>query len=101
MTVKRILESAGHEVLEAAGGDAGIALCQARNPALVVTDMVMPDKPGAETIMGLRNAGAVAKIIAVSGGPELDMATEFGADAVLEKPFRAEALLATVAKLIG
>ncbi|HEY5208537.1 MAG TPA: response regulator [Stellaceae bacterium] len=100
-TVKRMLASKGHEVIEAASGDAGVALCRAHGPALVVTDMIMPDKAGGETIQELRQSGSLAKILAISGGADLDMATRLGADAVLEKPFRAEALLETVARLIG
>lgn len=100
-TVKRILASKGHEVVEAASGDAGLALYRARQPHLVVTDLRMPDKPGGEIITELRQSGASAKIIAISGGDGLDLARELGADATLEKPFRAEALLAVVAQLVG
>jgi CheY-like chemotaxis protein len=100
-TVRRMLASKGHQVIEASSGDAGIALCREHGPALVVTDMIMPDKAGGETIQELRQSGSLAKILAMSGGADLDMATRLGADAVLEKPFRAEALLETVARLIG
>jgi DNA-binding response OmpR family regulator len=99
-TVRRMLASKGHEVIEAATADAGIALCRERRPALVMTDMIMPDKPGGETIVELRRSGAAGKIVAMSGA-DLDMATGLGADAVLEKPFRAETLFETVTKLIG
>ncbi|MGH6981345.1 MAG: response regulator transcription factor [Stellaceae bacterium] len=101
ITVKRILASAGHEVVEAASGDAGVALYLQRQPVLVLTDLLMPDKPGGETIAQLRENGATAKIIAMSGGDGLDLAREIGADEVLEKPFRADALLALVRTLIG
>jgi len=100
ITVKRILASAGHDVVEAESGDAGIALYRERGPALVLTDLLMPDKPGGETIAELRESGATAKIVAMSGGDGLDLARELGADEVLEKPFRADALLAMVKKLI-
>jgi DNA-binding response OmpR family regulator len=100
ITVKRILTSAGHDVVEAESGDAGIALYRERGPALVLTDLLMPDKPGGETIAELRESGATAKIVAMSGGDGLDLARELGADEVLEKPFRADALLAMVKKLI-
>jgi DNA-binding response OmpR family regulator len=100
-TVKRILASKGHDVVEASSGDAGLALYRARPPALVLTDLVMPDRPGGEIIAELRKTGATAKIIAMSGGDGLDLARELGADATLEKPFRAEALLTAVAQLIG
>ena len=101
ITCERILASAGHDVIEAASGDDGIALYRDHRPALVLTDLLMPDKPGGETIAELRNGGADAKIVAMSGGDGLDLARSLGADEVLEKPFRADALLATVKKLIG
>jgi DNA-binding NtrC family response regulator len=100
-TLRKMLASKGHEVIEGASAAAGIALCHARGPALVLIDMIMPDQPGDRTIAELRGAGAGAKIIAMSGGADLDMATQAGADAVLEKPFRAETLFETVARLIG
>jgi DNA-binding response OmpR family regulator len=100
-TVKRILASKGHDVVEAASGDAGLALYRARPADLVVTDLIMPDKPGGAIIAELRQSGAPVKIIAMSGGDGLDLARDLGADATLEKPFRAEALLAVVAQLIG
>ncbi len=100
-TVKRILAGKGHEIIEAATGDAGIALYRQRSPALVLADLVMPDKPGGETIAELRRSGATAKIVAMSGGDGLDKAKALGADAVLEKPFRADALLAMLASLLG
>ena len=99
-TVRKMLASKGHEVIEAATADAGIALCRERSPALVLTDMIMPDREGRETIAELRRLGGAAKILAMSGG-DLETATEFGADGVLEKPFRAETLFETVEKLIG
>lgn len=100
-TVKRILTSKGHEVIEAASGNGGVVLYRERAPALVLTDLIMPDKPGGETIAELRQDGATAKIIAMSGGDGLDKARSLGADAVLEKPFRAEALLSLVTSLLG
>ncbi len=100
-TIRRILASQGHEVIEAASGDAGIALYRQRSPALVLADLIMPDKPGGETVAELRQGGATAKIVAMSGGDGLDKAVALGADAVLEKPFRADALLAMVTSLLG
>lgn len=99
-TVRKMLVSKGHEVIEAATADAGLALCRERRPALAMIDMVMPDRPGGETIFEVRQSGTAGKILAMSGA-DLERATQLGADAVLEKPFRVETLLDAVAKLIG
>lgn len=61
---------------------------------MVVTDILMPQKEGIETIMELRRRDPAPKIIAISGGDRtgiadyLSMAKRLGADCVLRKPFR-------------
>jgi DNA-binding response OmpR family regulator len=96
--VRRILEAAGHEIVEAADGNQGTRLFAERKPELVVTDIVMPDKEGIETILDIRKIDDKAKIIAVSGGGVdiglnyLGVAGKLGATAVLAKPFRVNEL---------
>jgi CheY-like chemotaxis protein len=98
----RILKNARHEVVEAVNGLDGIKKFQAQKPDLVITDIVMPDQEGVQTIMDIRNAGSKIGVIAMSGGgfgnahEYLEIAKELGADAILPKPFRAEQLLALV-----
>jgi len=107
-TLRRILQTEGHEVLEAANGRAGMALFERHNPALVITDILMPDQDGIATILDLRRRCAGAKIIAMSGGGEaatqtlyLDAARKLGADEIVRKPFRAEEIVALVDGLLG
>lgn len=106
-TLVRMLETAGHEVHQAADGDSGIALCETVLPDLVITDILMPEKEGIETIMVLKRAHPGMKIVAISGGGRsgamdfLDMARALGADEALQKPFRRAELLAIVDRLIG
>ena len=101
-TLRSILERAGHEVAEAADGKLGLASYRARRPDLVLIDMVMPNREGAETIVDLRADGGNVPIIAMSGGGfdggdlYLTIASGVGADEVLKKPIRAEDLLQTV-----
>jgi CheY-like chemotaxis protein len=92
--VRRMLEAAGHEVAEATDGHAGIALYHARPSDVVITDILMPERDGLETIRALRQYDAAVKIIAISGGGHsaavsdfLDAAQAFGARRVLMKPF--------------
>src|SRR6185369_2626016 len=60
--------AAGAEVEVAIDGQAGLARFMARPAALVVTDIIMPNREGIETIVALRKAQASTKIIAISGG---------------------------------
>src|SRR4051812_35167901 len=89
------LESAGHEVVHAADGARGVEL-QRRSPvALVITDILMPEKEGLETIVDLKQEFPQLRIIAMSGAGArltanyLFMARDLGAHAVLSKPFEA------------
>jgi CheY-like chemotaxis protein len=93
--VRAILEDAGHTVSEAADGHAGLAVYQLNPPDLVITDILMPGKDGIETIRELRAINPEIKIIALSGDVRFDGSSSilkaarlFGANRVLEKPFR-------------
>lgn len=101
-TLREILEEVGHEVSEAASGDACLEM-QKRTPFdVVVTDIIMPGREGIETVMELKRAYPDLRVIAISGGGRthnmsyLDFARRFGADATLAKPFTGEELLAAV-----
>jgi DNA-binding NtrC family response regulator len=107
-TIRRILERAGHDVSEADDGDAGLQLVESRNPALVITDLFMPEKEGIETIQELAASHPEVRILAISGaggveedeGPLVD-AMLFGAHAILPKPFSIQHLLETVDQLLA
>jgi DNA-binding response OmpR family regulator len=93
--ILRILAAEGHEVLTASEGSRGMAIYHRENPDLVITDIVMPEREGLETILALRRHDTQVKIIAMSGTDTemLDVAWLIGADAVIEKPFRPHELL--------
>ncbi|MBL9214063.1 MAG: response regulator [Opitutaceae bacterium] len=97
------LEHLGYEVGEARDGNEGIAL-QLRRPAdLVITDLVMPNKEGIETIVELRQRFPELRIIAMSGGSRvtatdyLGIARWAGARQILSKPFTPTELAAAIA----
>jgi hypothetical protein len=103
--VRGILQSAGYEVLEAEDGQQ--AMKQAERPGvdLVITDVVMPEQEGIETIQLLRKRRPNLKIIVMSGaamgGVYLDMAKKLGAHAVLAKPVQPDQLLETVRRILS
>ncbi len=101
-TLRSVLESSGHRVVEAADGVEG-SVRQAEYPFdLVITDIVMPNKGGIHTIQDLRRDYPDLKIIAISadgyerGARTLSRAQALGADQVLAKPFTALDILSVV-----
>jgi DNA-binding response OmpR family regulator len=87
------LVDAGHEVLQAREGREGVEVFKAASPAVVVTDILMPEKEGIETILAIRALSDTAVIIAISGGGQsspvdlLEFARKAGANSILKKPF--------------
>src|SRR5216684_338233 len=101
--IARILNGAGHIVHQANNGRDGIGLFHREHPALVITDIVMPDMEGIEMIRELHREAPTIPILAISGGGPavyLRAATGLGATAALAKPFGAAELLSVVAGLL-
>ena len=101
------LSDAGYEVLEAADGNEGLK-CYRNSPTdLVITDLIMPEKEGIETIIELRREFPEVKVIAISGGnrygsdASLSMAGRLGAERTLTKPFKIPDLLEAVREVLG
>ena len=61
-TLRATLERAGYTVYEARNGREGFACCQAQPVALVMTDLLMPEQEGMETIQQLRAMDPPPKI---------------------------------------
>ncbi len=107
MLVAELLRAEGHEVAEAADGVEGIAAAGNADLDLLITDIMMPQKDGLQTIMDIKKDIPDLKIIAVSGGGRhvqmstLDMAKYLGANATLSKPVSAEKLIAAVNELLA
>ncbi len=64
----RAMEYAGFEVEAAADGRKGLRLFEENAYDLVITDLIMPEQEGMETITFLRKKYPDIKIIAISGG---------------------------------
>lgn len=104
--LRQVLERAGYEVTDAANGRAGLQLQRAIPADVIITDILMPDQEGLETIRELRRAFPTTKIIAMSGGGQiggasfLTMAERLGAQRSLQKPFGLREILAAVAEIL-
>jgi len=101
------LEQAKHEVIEAPDGEAGSKIARNEEIDLLITDLIMPNREGIETIREARKCMPDLKIIAISGGghsrgPDiLDLAEKMGADRTYKKPFKPDEIAAAVDELIN
>ena len=106
-TIALLLEDAGIDVIQASDGKEGLSAFQRSHPDLIVTDIIMPEKEGIETIIEIRKLNQKLPIIAISGGGRigntdfLEIASRLGASVTLPKPFDPETLVGLVRKLGG
>ena len=102
--LRLMLERASYTVIEAANGKEALARAADTRVSVVITDLVMPEQEGLETIQVLRREQPGLKIIAMSGafgGEFLKMAGLLGAHATLQKPPRLQAVLESIQKVLG
>jgi DNA-binding response OmpR family regulator len=106
-SIQLSLEAEGFEVAVAANGRSGMALLRERGADVVVTDILMPDQDGVETILEVRKEFPDVKIIAMSGATSargfdyLAVPRELGAARILRKPFDIQQLIDMVRSLTG
>jgi CheY-like chemotaxis protein len=104
-TASRMLRRGGHKVVEAEDGVEGLRVFRTERPDIVVSDIVMPEKEGIETILELRRENPALQILAISGDltgstTYLRLAEMLGANGTLAKPFRAADLLREIDRLM-
>lgn len=94
--LRTALEDDGYVVEEARNGREGLQRYVVAPTDVVITDLLMPEHEGLETIRSLRRINLQVKIIAISGGMGhlnfLPLARTFGALRTLQKPFPLQAL---------
>ena len=98
-SLRRILERAGYDVIEARHGADALLLWRERRDeiALVLTDLLMPEMRGGELADAVRAMAPDAKIIFMSGyASESARSTVSAGDVLLTKPFDADMLLCAV-----
>lgn len=99
-----MLESMGHRVIHAKNGIEGIEKYKTGEIDLVITDIMMPEKDGIETIRELKECNTAVKIIAITGYRgrfnRLPAAEFLGAQETLVKPFTKADLSSTINKLL-
>lgn len=108
LSLRIVLEGAGHSVRCAPSGDEGLNLLRRNSVDLVVTDIWMPGMPGSAVIAEGRRIAPATRFLAITGGAPNGTVTvehlqhgreDFGADRVLFKPFQRGELLSAIEDL--
>ncbi len=105
--LRKMLERAGYEITEAADGKEGMRLFREAPADLVITDILMPEQDGVETVIKLKREFADVSIIAISGGGQIDsaeylkVAEGFGVTHTFSKPLDRQQLLQAIQELLG
>jgi two-component system, chemotaxis family, chemotaxis protein CheY len=102
----QFLKDLGYDVVTAEDGHRGLRMFRSEKPDLVITDIIMPEKEGIQTITEIRRERPDAKIIAVSGGGRvgntdfLKIARSLGADDAVAKPVDPDDFTARVRRFL-
>jgi CheY-like chemotaxis protein len=113
-SLRRMLEKGGHQVGLAANGRRGLDLFEGGGFDLVVTDILMPEMEGLETVRALRRLSSDVPIVVITGDPSggnwggagpppdyLHMSELLGASRTLRKPFTGPQLLEVVSACLA
>ena len=97
--LREFLEEYGYEVVTAENGIEAIQLYKHIPADIVITDLLMPQKDGEETILELQQINQKVKIIVITGGGDISgedhiqLLESFNVDHAFLKPFNPERLL--------
>jgi CheY-like chemotaxis protein len=101
-TLAQLLRVAGHTVLEAEAGSAGLAILRTNPVDLVLTDRDMPGLSGWDVARLIKATYPRMPVVLMTGGVgsgPLDGRTVTNVDAILWKPFPFTELLAIIGRL--
>ena len=99
--IQKLLERSGYIYADAADGTDGLAQAERTHPDVILLDVRMPGLDGYEVCRRLKQnpASAAIPVIFLTAFPDLTLnrlAFEAGGVACITKPFRVEALVATI-----
>lgn len=99
--IAQMLELAGYQVLEAAGGAEALRLIEETTPDVITCDIFMPGMSGFEVLEALKSQPASAKIpvimlTALGQDKDTARAMELGAADYVTKPFGTTRLAETI-----
>ena len=105
-TLRDMLQAEGYDVVEAKDGNEAMRIVGSTDLAMIVTDILMPDKDGIELILEVNKTMPDINILAISGGGYLSadnylsMACDLGAKTTLVKPFEIDSFINEVNKCL-
>jgi two-component system response regulator RegX3 len=93
-----LLEKEGYEVVDAADGDQAIKEFNAKQPDLILLDLMLPKKSGNEVCQIIRQTSNVPIIMLTAKDSEIDkvVGLEIGADDYVTKPYSTPELKARI-----
>jgi two-component system chemotaxis response regulator CheY len=103
-TLRRILEAANYEVIEADDGMTALEAYFLEKPNLVLLDLVMKGMYGLDVLARLREMNADAKVIVISADIQTtsrELVTAAGGCEFLNKPVTPTEVLAAVGRALG
>ena len=98
-TLRRILETAGYEVVEAGDGMTALEMYFLEKPTVVLLDLVMQGMYGLDVLVKLREMDPKALVVVASADIQSStrkLVDEAGALAFINKPFISEQVIAAV-----
>ncbi|MBT3557296.1 MAG: response regulator [Rhodospirillales bacterium] len=103
--LRALLESKGHQVIEASSGSSAVDMARSEKPDLIILDMNMPDMTGWETIPVIRSHPDTKNtpIVALTADSTADGHEEAhlaGCDRYVTKPFDDARLFAALDGLL-
>jgi chemotaxis protein histidine kinase CheA/CheY-like chemotaxis protein len=103
-SMEQLLEDAGYDVVTAADGFLALEVVRSKTPAIVLTDLEMPNLNGLELTKRLRElpqfmGTPIVMITSRASDKHRDLAEEAGVDLYLTKPYTDAALIEHVKRL--
>src|SRR5438270_7590367 len=100
--LSRLLRMEGYDVLEAEDGQTAINIVRAKEPDLVLLDVMLPARDGLDVLGDLRRTSNVPVILVSALGEEADrvLGLKMGADDYVVKPFSAAELSARIESVL-
>lgn len=102
LLVRKLLQAAGHEVIDAADGLEGVRLAFAQRPDLVLVDLNIPGLDGFEVALRLRGEPSLAgvPIVAITAEGDRETSLAVGCDGFLQKPIDARSFSTVIQRYL-